>query len=165
MKKIIAACALIFIVVPVCVGLYLSVSESGSGSRIPATPVSSIVSDGTGNVGLTGLNAVLDVTGAKDDIEKTLRANSGIIAAQLGVDESEVDSAIDSLYISDWEVASLPDGAVASQTVPVSYNGAEAELTLYEDNSYVTLSAYGQDVTLAVPESAQPSLQFLTVVG
>lgn len=162
MKKIVATCLLVIIVVPVSVGAYLHFSESGARASTPASvPASSLISQDAGDLGTSGLNAVLDATGAKGEIESALHAHSSDIAAQLGVDESAVDSTIDSLSIPDWEVAALPDDAVAARTIPVEYDGADAQVTLYDDDSYVTLSALGQDVTLAVPESARTSLQYL----
>lgn len=163
MKRIVAACLLVIVVVPASVGAYLHFSESGARASTPeaTVPASSIISQDASDIGVNGLNAVLDATGAKSKIESALRANAGTIASQLGVDESTVDSAIDSLDIPDWEVASLPEDAVATQTVPVEYDGTDAQVTLYDDDSYVTLSAYGQDVTLAVPESARSSLDYL----
>lgn len=165
MKRIIAVCAMVFIVVPACVGAYLFVSEPANQSSAVTTPVSSIVSSSARNAQASSLNTLLDVTGAKGEIESGLRSNAGVIASQLGVSEADVNSTIDSLSISDWQVASLPDGAVAAHTVPVDYNGTQAEVTLYDDSSYVTVSAYGQDVTLSVPESAQSSLRYLAYVG
>ena len=46
-----------------------------------------------------------------------------------------------------------------------SYSGTDATITTYDDPSVVTVTAMGQDITLAVPDSAQSYLPFLSYLG
>ena len=43
--------------------------------------------------------------------------------------------------------------------------GVDGTITLYEDPGYVTVNAYGQNVTLEVPGSAQSYLSYLSLLG
>ena len=44
-------------------------------------------------------------------------------------------------------------------------NSTDATITTYDDPSVVTVTAMGQDITLAVPDSAQSYLPFLSYLG
>lgn len=72
---------------------------------------------------------------------------------------------IDALDIQSWEVTSLPEGAEKTGSANVSYSGTDATITTYDDPSVVTVTAMGQDITLAVPDSAQSYLPFLSYLG
>ena len=78
---------------------------------------------------------------------------------------TELDAAIDALDIQSWEVTSLPEGAEKTGSANVSYSGTDATITTYDDPSVVTVTAMGQDITLAVPDSAQTYLPFLSYLG
>ncbi|MBO4364766.1 MAG: hypothetical protein J5804_00550 [Eggerthellaceae bacterium] len=164
MKRVVATLALVVIVVPVAVGAYLYFSEGGHSASASITPVSSIVAHG-GDTTVSGLNATIDASGIKDQIDSSLRSNAGTIANRLGVTEEEVNTAIDALDIKDWEVATLPQEAVATGAYQVDYADTKAQITTYDDPSYVTVSAYEQDITLSVPESAQGSLILFGVLS
>ena len=71
----------------------------------------------------------------------------------------------DALDIQSWEVTSLPEGAEKTGSANVSYSGTDATITTYDDPSVVTVTAMGQDITLAVPDSAQTYLPFLSYLG
>ena len=105
-------------------------------------------------------NAALDVSGLKSKAESALRGNADRIAEATGMSSSQVDAAIDALDIQSWEVTSLPEGAEKTGSANVSYSG-----TTYDDPSVVTVTAMGQDITLAVPDSAQSYLPFLSYLG
>lgn len=124
----------------------------------PLTAAIESITDGAGNA---AANAALDATGVKEKAEAALRGNVSSIAGATGLSESQVESAIDRLDISSWEVTSLPDGARAQGSTDVSYQGVDATLTTYADPSYVTVEALGQSITLAVPESAQGYVSLL----
>ena len=83
------------------------------------------------------------------------------IAAATGLTEGQVNSMIDQLDISSWSVVALPDDAVATGSFETTYQGAAATVTTYRDPSYVTVSALGQDLTFAVPASAQGYVGYL----
>ena len=157
MKRVFATIAFVVIVVPLSVGAYLYFSEGGRSASASLTPVSSIVSHGS-SAGMATLNTIVDASGIKDQIESSLRSNASTIAERLDVTEEEVNTTIDALDIKDWEVALLPEDATSTDTYLVDYADTQALITTYEDPSYVTVTAYGQDVTLSVPESAQGSL-------
>ena len=86
-------------------------------------------------------NAALDVSGLKSKAESALRGNTDRIAEATGMSSSQVDAA------------------------NISYSGTDATITTYDDPSVVTVTAMGQDITLAVPDSAQSYLPFLSYLG
>ena len=110
-------------------------------------------------------NAALDVSGLKSKAESALRGNTDRIAEATGMSSSQVDAAIDALDIQSWEVTSLPEGAEKTGSANISYSGTDATITTYDDPSVVTVTAMGQDITLAVPDSAQNYLPFLSYLG
>lgn len=112
-------------------------------------------------LGAGATNALIDASGVKGDIDGALRDNADAIARATGMSESQVLAAIDELDISSWSATSLPADAEATGSFETSYRGAAATLTTYADPSYVTVDAYGQRVTLAVPASAQDYLSYL----
>ena len=73
-----------------------------------------------------------------------------------------MSAAIDQLDISSWSAMALPADATATGSFTTSYQGAEATVTTYADPSYITVDAYGQTITLSVPESAQ---QYVSLLG
>ena len=83
-------------------------------------------------------------------------------AAQ-GAKAAVANAAMDATDLDSWQAAALPAGAVESGTVDGSYAGIDGTITTYDDPGYVTISAYGQNVTLAVPESAQAYLPYLAL--
>lgn len=110
----------------------------------------------------TGIaNAALDASGVKSSIDEALRSNVESIAAATGLSNEQVETAIDELAIESWSATTLPESASVSGTFFTSYRGASATITTYADPSYITVEAYGQDLTLAVPESAQQYLSLL----
>ncbi|OUN89841.1 hypothetical protein [[Collinsella] massiliensis] len=111
-------------------------------------------------VGLT--NAALDASGVKGRMEDALRSSTGAIAEATGMSEDQVNAAIDQLDISSWSAMALPADATATGSFTTSYQGAEATVTTYADPSYITVDAYGQTITLSVPESAQ---QYVSLLG
>ena len=110
-------------------------------------------------------NAALDATGLKSKAKAALENSRDKIAAATGMSDAEVDAAIAGLDIDSWEVTSLPDGATETGTSSISYGGTDATVTTYDDPSVVTVDAYGQKVTLAVPASAQDYLPYLGYLG
>ena len=112
-------------------------------------------------------NAALDVSGLKSKAESALRGNTDRIAEATGMSSSQVDAAIDALDIQSWEVTNLPEGAEKTGSANISYSGTDATITTYDDPSvFVTVTAMGQDITLAVPDNlAQSYLPFLSHSG
>lgn len=106
-------------------------------------------------------NAALDASGLKEKADAALRGNIDAIARKTGLPASAVESAIDSLDITSWEVTSLPAGATPTGTSAVDYDGMAATVTTYDDPAVVTVNSNGMDVTLAVPPSAQGYIRYL----
>ena len=112
-------------------------------------------------IGIGIANAALDASGVKSSIDEALRSNVESIAAATGLSNDQVETAIDELAIESWSATTLPEGVSVSGTFSTSYQGASATVTTYADPSYITVEAYGQNLTLAVPESAQQYLSLL----
>ena len=106
-------------------------------------------------------NAAIDASGIKTKAEDALYSNAADIAAQTGMSESQVNQAIDSLDIENWSITSLPSDVEATGSQSVSYGGVSAEVTTYDDPSYISVTAEGQTFTLEVPESAQEYMSLL----
>ena len=127
-------------------------------SGTDAGPVSDLANDAKA----AATNAAIDATGLKDKAKSALEDNKANIAAATGLSESQVDQAIDELNIDEWQAASLPSSATA--TGDGSAAGVDGTITTYDDPGYISIEAYGQTVTLAVPESAQNDLPYLAYV-
>lgn len=106
-------------------------------------------------------NAAIDASGIKTKAEDALYSNVADIAAQTGMSESQVNQAIDSLDIENWSVTSLPSDVEETGSQSISYGGVSAEVTTYDDPSYISVTAEGQTFTLEVPESAQEYMSLL----
>ncbi len=120
------------------------------------------VSDAASDVKAAATNVVLDTSGVKEQAKEALSQHSDAIAAATGLTTGEVNGLITNLNVDDWKATALPSDAVAATTVDASALGIDGTVTLYDDPSYVTLNAYGQNVTFEVPESAQAYLPSLT---
>lgn len=119
------------------------------------------IKDAASAVKNTATNAALDASGLKSQAQNTLEAHADDIAESTGIPAAEVKASIAELAIEDWQVADLPAEAVATGTIDGAAAGIDATITTYDDPSYVTMNAFGQSVTLAVPESAQTYLERL----
>ena len=108
------------------------------------------------------VNVALDASGAKNRVQDALESHVNEISAATGLSTAEVQRGIDNLAVQEWQVTDLPDDAQAASTFDGSAAGIDGTLTTYDDPGYVTVEAYGQTVTLAVPESAQ---QYLPLLG
>ena len=106
-------------------------------------------------------NIALNASGIKTKISDTLSSNVSNIASATGMSESQVRAAIVDLDLENWNATTLPSDAVATGTYSGNYGGTSATITTYENSGYVTINAYGQDVTLEVPDSAQDHLWYL----
>ncbi len=111
------------------------------------------------------LNKLVDQSGLKEAAVQELHAHAGDIAAATGMDESMIDYAIDSMNIPSWQATTLPDNVTEQNSVPFSYGGTDATITTYDDTGYMTVEAYGQSVTFAVPEAAQSYVPYLGYIG
>ena len=106
-------------------------------------------------------NAAIDASGIKETIQNALDANAESIASALGVSVQDARDMISNLDVASWQATSLPSDAQASGSYSASFDGTSANITTYEDPSYITVEAYGQSLTLSVPESAQEYVPYL----
>lgn len=154
---------LAFIVIVAVFGILpqLGVGSPFAGLGNLENPLASLMEGGKN----AAANAALDATGLKSKAKAALENNRDKIAAATGMSDAEVDAAIAGLDIDSWEVTSLPEGATETGSSSISYGGTDATITTYDDPNVVTVDAYGQKVTLAVPDSAQGYLPYLGYLG
>lgn len=129
-------------------------------SGTDAGPASDLANDAKA----AAANAAIDAAGLKDKAKSALEDNKASIAAATGLSESQVDQAIEQLNIDEWQAASLPSSATPTGTIDGSAAGVNGTITTYDDPGYISVEAYGQTITLAVPESAQDYLPYLAYV-
>lgn len=163
MDKIIKALVGLIFAFILVVGVFGILPQLGLGNPFAnfENPLAGLFENGKN----TAANAALDASGLKSKANEALKSNRDKIAEVTGMTPSDVDAAIDALDIENWEVTTLPDGASPTGSANVTYGGTDATVTTYDDPSVVTVNALGQNVTLAVPDSAQPYLPFLSYLG
>ena len=111
------------------------------------------------------VNKLVDQSGLKEAAVQELHAHADDIAYATGLDSSMVDYVIDSMDIPSWQATSLPSDAYAVSSIPFTYEGTSATLTTYDDPGYMTVEAYGQSVTFAVPANAQDYMGYLNYIS
>ena len=163
MDKIIRALVGLIFAFILLVGVFGILPQLGLGNPFAnfENPLAGLFEQGKN----TAANAALDASGLKSKANEALKSNRDRIAEVTGLSRSQVDDAIDALDIESWEVTSLPASASKTGSTDISYGGTDATITTYDDPSVVTVNAMGQDVTLAVPDSAQDYLPFLGYLG
>ncbi len=166
MTKVIKALVGLILVFILAVGIFGILPQMGIGSpfaglNLGDNPLAGLFEHGKN----AAANAAIDASGLKSKAKSALEGNRDKIAAATGMSEAEVDAAIAALDIDSWEATTLPAGATETGSSSVSYGGTDATITTYDDPSVVTVNAYGQNVTLAVPESAQDYLPYLGYLG
>ena len=156
-KKVIGisfmAIALIAIVI-ICI-LALTPQQSSQAAQTSQT---SIVSQAKNAV----VNEAIDASGVKGAVSDALMSHAGDIANATGISSTQVKNVIEGLDIDDWQATTLPADAEQSAVISGSAAGVSATLTTYTDPSYVSVTAYGQTIDLAVPQSAQQYLPLLS---
>lgn len=121
-----------------------------------------VLSDAASSAKNTAMNAALDASGVKDRVQSALESHVDDIAAATGLSTAAVERGISDLAVQDWQVTDLPDDSQKTGSYSGSAAGIDGTLTTYADPSYVTVDAYGQNLTLSVPASAQPYLEYLS---
>ncbi|MEG0417055.1 hypothetical protein [Gordonibacter sp.] len=121
------------------------------------------VSDAAKNVKAAATNAAMDAVDVKGQVKSAIDQHAGAIAAATGLTAEQVDEAIAQLDIDSWQAVALPDSAAKAGSIDASSFGIDGTIVTYKDPTYLTLEAYGQNVTLSVPESAQTYLPYLTL--
>lgn len=133
-----------------------------SNTLLAGTPLASAFQQLGGDAGSVAANAALDASGIKGKIDSELRAHTGDIASATGLSESQVENIINQIDISSWSVTTLPADATVAGSFQTSYQGTNVTVTTYTDPSYVSINPWGQTITLAVPESSQSYVSYLS---
>lgn len=112
----------------------------------------------------TAANAIIDSSGIKDRVESELHAHADDIAAQAGIPVAAVNEGIEDLAVQDWQAVEKPASATETASYSIEADGTPVDITTYDDESIVTVEAYGQEVTLEVPESARQFAEYLPLL-
>ena len=166
MTKLIKALMGLILVFILAIGVFGILPQLGIGSPFGGAgtfdnPLAGFFESGKN----AATNAAIDASGLKSKAKAAIEGNRDKIAAATGMSEGEVDAAIGALDIDSWEATTLPEDATETGTSSISYGGTDATITTYDDPGIVTVDAYGQKVTLAVPDSAQDYLPYLGYLG
>ena len=111
------------------------------------------------------VNKAIDASGVKGAVSDALMSHAGDISSATGISTTQVQSIISNLDIDDWQASTLPDGLTQETTISGEAAGVPATLTTYSDPGYVSVSAYGQTIDLAVPSDAQQYLPLLSIAA
>ena len=122
---------------------------------------SSDENDPLAGVKAASMNAFIDMSGLKDKAANALHDNLGTISAATGLSEADCAQIVYSLDIQNWEAAVLPNSAEEMGSLSGSYAGLDGTITYSDDPEYITVNAYGQNVTMKIPETAQAYLPYL----
>lgn len=149
----------VFIAIVCVFGILPQMGIEGPFSKLAnfENPLTSLFENGKNSAA----NAALNMSGLKEKASQALRANTDRISEASGLPPAQVDAAIDALDIESWEVTSLPDDVSETGSSDISYGGTQATITTYDDPSVVTITTMGQDITMAVPDSAQGYMGYL----
>lgn len=112
----------------------------------------------------TAANVLIDTSGIKDRIEAELYSRVDEVSAQTGIPAETLEAGIADLAIQDWKAIEKPAAATAAGNFSVNAGGTQIDVTTYADPSFVTVNAYGQEVTLTVPESARQYADYLPLL-
>ncbi len=151
MKKF--AKILLGIVALLLAGLLVIAFMPGTASSEEGNPVA--------NIKAVCTNAVINMSGAKGTAVDTLLSNLGTISDLTGLSQADCAQIIYGLDIESWEVSTLPSAAEASGSISGEYAGIDGTITYYDDPSYITVNAYGQNITMKVSSSAENYLPYL----
>ena len=115
-------------------------------------------------------NAIIDQAGVKDRVESELYGHAEQISAKTGIPVEVVNAGIASLDIQNWEAVEKPAGVTETANFTVEADGTPISVTTYDQTDIVTIGVFGQEVTMAIPDSAQaysdylPYLQYLAAM-
>lgn len=152
MIKVIKIIVIILIAALVIIGA--SVVFVQAGISTPINPIGEVLTT-------SFANTIIDATDVKQQAEGALRSNASLISAATGLPVSEVNAMIDDLGIQDWEVITLPNDAVVSNTYSFSHSGSSYKLITYMDPSYITIEKGNVSATFAIPENGQGYVKYL----
>ena len=157
MTRIIKAFTGLIVAVILAVAVFGILPQLGLEGPFKDNPLANIFEGGKN----AAANAALDASGLKSKAATALQNNREKIAEKTGMSLDQVDAAIDRLDIESWEATTLPDGVTATGSSSINYGGTDATITTYDDPTVVTVDAYGQSMTLSVPDGAQDYLPYL----
>ena len=164
MRNIVITCILL-IVLAVCAS---AIVMSGGCSTTGDNPLARILAGENPfqSARTDAINTLIDVSGVKDRIESELQARAEELSEETGLPLPILEYGIETLAIQDWEATEKPteDQASETGTYSVVADGTPLDITAYDDPSYITVTVYGQEITLAVPESAQPYVYLLPLL-
>ena len=100
---------------------------------------------------------------AQAPVQPTMPAGQGVMTPTAGL-ISQIVAGQNSAAPQE-ETFSYTVSADGTSATIIGYSGTDATITTYDDPSVVTVTAMGQDITLAVPDSAQSYLPFLSYLG
>ena len=133
---------------------------AGLSAVVMSGGCSKMASDPVEGARINALNAIVESSGIKETLDSRLREEGRQLAAYYGVSPDVVDNVVDSAAIKDWKVTTLPENAIEESSYTIDVDGQSVEITTYDDDSVVTVGAYGQEVTFEVPESARDYLPY-----
>lgn len=162
-KAIVVFVGFIFVIIAGIALVTLWPNDAGDAERADSLAGQDAAADESLLDGLKNgvLNYVIDVSGAKDKVESALLQSQAAIRDRAGMTSEEFATAMDSLAIQEWRAATLPEDSVQASSIDLGALGVDATVTTYQDPSYVTVTFLGQDITMSVPESAQPYMPLL----
>lgn len=122
---------------------------------------SSNENDPLAGVKAAGMNAVIEASGLKTQAMHALQDNIDSISAATGLSTADCNQIIYGLDLKNWEATVLPNAAEEVGTLSGDYVGIDGTVTFYDDPEYVTVNAFGQKVTMRIPETAQSYIPYL----
>ncbi|MEG0071783.1 MAG: hypothetical protein RR362_01525 [Raoultibacter sp.] len=150
--------------IAISAGLIAVVALAITGGALAFSAANPAADGITEKLKATAANTVIESGNIKDKVTTVLNENRSTIAATTGLSEAQVDTAVANLALDEWEATPLPHDAVVVATQSTDFLGTSSTITTYEDPSYVTVDAFGQSITLHVPESAREYLGYMTLV-
>lgn len=151
MRKFVAAVAGLAVIVLVGIGVIALVP--GVASSQEGDPLAGIKT--------MGQNALIDISGVKDDVENALESHLDVVAQAVGLSEADCAQIVYALDIPNWQAIVLPSSANELASFSGTLAGIDGTVTFYDDPSYLSVDAFGQTFTLSIPETAQSYLVYL----
>lgn len=154
---------LIGVLIICCLGIIYI--PTGFSIPNPFEAISTHTQNAINNAKNAATNAVIDASGIKDRISETIDTYKDDLINATGISEDAADTIIEDIAVQDWQATTLPNDVYETGTIDGSAYGIDGTVTTYDDPSYITVEAYGQTITLAIPESAQDYLPYLSYLG
>ncbi len=157
MRNVIITCILLIAAAGCACALVLGGGCSSLGLPSITNPFSSAK--------VAATNAIIDSSGIKDRVESELYAHVNEISAYTGLPAEAIEEGISTLAIKEWKAVEKPAGASETGNYSIGTDDTQVGVTTYDDPSVVTLQAYGQEITLSIPDSVQQYSSYLSYLG